>query len=122
MNIPVMIDRALQALAKMAMEPEWEAIFEPNSYGFRPGRSLHDAMSQIHRYTSQKEKYILDADIKGCFDNINHQKLHSKIHTIPYIKYLINGWLKMGVLNEERGFEPTKAGTPQGGVITPPTK
>lgn len=119
LGIPTMYDRAFQALTKMALEPEWEAIFEPNSYGFRPGRSLHDAMVKVHHYTSQKEKYILDADIKGCFDNINHQKLLSKIRTIPYIKYLIKGWLKMGVLNEERGFEPTKAGTPQGGVISP---
>jgi RNA-directed DNA polymerase len=119
LGIPTMLDRAVQALTKMAIEPEWEAIFEPNSYGFRPGRSLHDAMSQIHRYTSQKEKYILDADIKGCFDNINHQKLLSKIQTIPLIKHRIKRWLEMGVINEERGFEPTKAGTPQGGVISP---
>src|SRR3989475_13192862 len=62
LGIPTMLDRATQALAKMAIEPEWEAIFEPNSYGFRPGRSLHDAMAQIHRITCVKEKYILDAD------------------------------------------------------------
>jgi RNA-directed DNA polymerase len=119
LGIPTMLDRALQALAKMAIEPEWEAIFEPHSYGFRPGRSLHDAMSQIHQYTCQKEKYILDADIKGCFDNINHQRLLSKIQAIPFIKHLVEGWLKMGVMNEEKEFEPTKAGTPQGGVISP---
>jgi len=119
LGIPTMLDRSLQALTKMVIEPEWEAIFEQNSYGFRPGRSLHDAMSQVHQYTRQKEKYILDADIQGCFDNINHQKLLSKIQTVPIIKHLIEGWLKMGVMNEERGFEPTKAGTPQGGVISP---
>jgi len=119
LGIPTMIDRALQALTKMALEPEWEAIFEPNSYGFRPGRSLHDAMSKVHQYTCQKEKYILDADIKGCFDNINHQKLLAKIQTVSTIKHLLKGWLEMGVLNEEREFEPTKAGTPQGGVISP---
>ncbi len=108
LGIPTMFDRALQALTKMAIEPEWEAIFEPHSYGFRPGRSLHDAMSQIHQYTCQKEKYIFDADIKGCFDNINHQKLLSKIQTISLINHLIKGWLKMGVLNEDKGFDQQK--------------
>jgi RNA-directed DNA polymerase len=121
LGIPVMLDRALQALVKMAIEPEWEAIFEPHSYGFRPGRSAHDAMSQIHHYTCQKEKYILDADIKGCFDNINHKKLLSKIKTTSSIKHLIKGWLKAGVIDENGGFTSTEAGTPQGGVITPPT-
>jgi RNA-directed DNA polymerase len=62
-----MMDRARQALAKIALEPEWEAVFEPNSYGFRPGRSCHDAIEQIHT-ALRKERYILEADIKGCFD------------------------------------------------------
>lgn len=119
LGIPVMLDRALQALIKMTLEPEWEAIFEPHSYGFRPGRSAHDAMSQIHYYTRVKEKYILDADIKECFDNINHEKLLTKIKTISSIKHLIKGWLKAGVIDQEGGFAPTEAGTPQGGVISP---
>ena len=59
-----MMDRARQALAKMALEPEWEAVFEPNSYGFRPGRSCHDAIEQIFT-AMRKEKYVLEADIKG---------------------------------------------------------
>ena len=70
LGIPTMMDRARQALAKMALEPEWEAVFEPNSYGFRPGRSCHDAIEQIHT-AMRKEKYILEADIKGCFDSID---------------------------------------------------
>ncbi len=119
LGIPTMLDRSIQALTKMAIEPEWEAIFEPHSYGFRLGRSVQDAMSQIHRYTCQKEKYILDADIKGCFDNINHKKLLAKIKTTSGIKHLIQGWLKAGVMNEDGGSETTKAGTPQGGVISP---
>src|SRR5258708_40045505 len=117
-----MMDRALEALVKMAMEPEWEAIFEPHSYGFRPGRSAQDALSKIHALTGKKEKYVLDADIKGCFDNINHQKLLSKMKTMPGIRRLVRGWLKAGVIDKEGGFAPTVAGTPQGGVITPPTK
>jgi RNA-directed DNA polymerase len=68
LGIPTMTDRARQALAKMVLEPEWEAVFEPNSYGFRPGRGCHDAIEQIHR-ALHGEKYILEADIKGCFDS-----------------------------------------------------
>jgi RNA-directed DNA polymerase len=67
LGIPTMVDRARQALAKMVLEPEWEAVFEPNSYGFRPGRGCHDAIEQIHT-VMRKEKYVLEADIKGCFD------------------------------------------------------
>ena len=68
LGIPVMEDRARQALVKMALEPEWEAKFEPHSYGFRPGRSCHDAMEAIHRYTRSVPKYVLDADISKCLD------------------------------------------------------
>jgi RNA-directed DNA polymerase len=79
LGIPVMLDRALQALAKLALEPEWEARFEPNSYGFRPARSAHDAIAAIFDATCKKDKYVLDADIAGCFDNIaqNHSWLNS---------------------------------------------
>src|SRR5215470_251502 len=66
LGIPVMIDRADQALAKLALEPQWEAKFEANSYGFRPGRSAHDAIGAIFNNIQAKSKYVLDADIKGC--------------------------------------------------------
>src|SRR5258708_684443 len=69
LGIPVMIDRACQALAKQALEPQWEAKFEANSYGFRPGRSAHDAIEAIFSNICLKSKYVLDADIKGCFDH-----------------------------------------------------
>ena len=71
LGIPVMGDRAGQALAKLALEPEWEAKFEPNSYGFRPGRSCHDAVEAIFASIKYRPRYVLDADIKGCFDNID---------------------------------------------------
>lgn len=71
MGIPTIYDRALQTLVKLTLEPEWEARFEPNSYGFRPGRSCHDAIEAIFNSTCKETKYILDADIAGCFDNIN---------------------------------------------------
>jgi len=64
-----MLDRAHQALAKLALEPQWEARFEPNSYGFRPGRSCHDAIEAIYLAVSKQNYYVLDADIKGCFDH-----------------------------------------------------
>ena len=71
LGIPTMYDRAMQALTKLALEPEWEAKFEPNSYGFRPGRSCHDAIGAIFIAINHKSKYVLDADIAKCFDKIN---------------------------------------------------
>ena len=75
LGIPTMYDRATQALVKLALEPEWEARFEPNSYGFRPGRSCHDAIEAIFLALHLKAKYVLDADIAKCFDRINHGEL-----------------------------------------------
>jgi RNA-directed DNA polymerase len=83
LGIPTMYDRALQALVKMALEPEWEARFEPNSYGFRAGRSCHDAIEAIFTAIHQKAKYALDADIAACFDCINHEALLKKLNTFP---------------------------------------
>src|SRR5215467_15712502 len=98
LGIPTMMERAKQALVKMALEPEWEAVFEPNSYGFRPGRSAHDAIEQIHNCIRRKPKYVLDADIKGCFDHINQTALLKKLHTFPRMSQAIRAWLKAGVL------------------------
>ncbi len=79
LSIPTMNDRAAQALLKLALEPEWEARFEPNSCGFRPGRTVHDAIAAIFDNIKLKQKYVLDADIEKCFDRINHVKLLEKI-------------------------------------------
>src|SRR5690348_13772454 len=98
LGIPVMFDRACQALAKAALEPQWEAKFEANSYGFRPGRGVHDAIGAIFNGIRAKSKYVLDADIKGCFDNIDHQALLEKLHTYPAMRRLVKGWLKAGVM------------------------
>lgn len=118
LGIPTMYDRALQALVKMVLEPEWEAKFEPNSYGFRPGRSCHDAIGAIFTSINQKSKYVLDADISKCFDRINHDKLLSKLNTFPTLRRQIRAWLKAGVMDGKKLF-PTDEGTPQGGVISP---
>ena len=118
LGIPTMFDRAMQALVKLALEPEWEAKFEPNSYGFRPGRGCHDAIQAIFNYTRLKPKFVLDADIEKCFDRIDHDKLMAKLSTIPTIAKLIRGWLKAGIF-EKGEVSPSEAGTPQGGVISP---
>ena len=118
LGIPTMYDRALQALVKLAIEPEWEARFEPNSYGFRPGRSCHDAVEAIFLAIRYKAKYVLDADIAKCFDKINHGELLKKINTFPTLKRQIGAWLKSGVMDGKQLF-PTSEGTPQGGVISP---
>src|ERR1043165_7710323 len=119
LGIPVMEDRARQSLVKAALEPEWEARFEPNSYGFRPGRSAHDAIEAIFLGTRLKPKYVLDADIAKCFDRINHNALLNKLQTYPQMRRAIKAWLKAGVMEGEELF-PTEEGTPQGGDTTPP--
>jgi RNA-directed DNA polymerase len=118
LGIPVMDDRASQALVKLALEPEWEAKFEPNSYGFRPGRGCHDALVAIYIDIHQKPKYVLDADISKCFDHINHQALLDKLATFPTLRCIIAQWLKAGMMEDETLF-PTTEGVPQGGVISP---
>jgi RNA-directed DNA polymerase len=118
LGIPAIEDRARQALVKLVLEPEWEAKFEPNSYGFRPARSCHDAIEAIYRQIRLVPKWVLDADIAGCFDNINHEALLGKLGTFPKLRRVIKAWLKSGVLDEGTLF-PTEEGTPQGGVISP---
>ncbi|MHC0068369.1 group II intron reverse transcriptase/maturase [Nostoc sp. UIC 10890] len=118
LGIPTIFDRALQALVKLALEPEWEARFEPHSYGFRPGRSCHDAIEAIFNCICTKAKYVLDADIAQCFDGINHDSLLRKINTFPTLSRQLKAWLKSGVMDRGNLF-PTDKGTPQGGVISP---
>jgi RNA-directed DNA polymerase len=118
LGIPTMYDRALQALVKLALEPEWEARFEPNSYGFRPGRSCHDAIEAIFGSIKQRAKFVLDADIAKCFDRINQEALLDKLQTFPLMRRVMKAWLKAGVLDGDTLF-PTEEGTPQGGVISP---
>ncbi|AOY80180.1 group II intron reverse transcriptase/maturase [Moorena producens JHB] len=118
LGIPTMYDRALQALAKQALEPEWEEKFEPNSYGFRPGRSCHDSIEAIFNFINKKPKWVLDADIAKCFDKINHDALLTKLNTYPSMRRLIKSWLKAGVMDKGI-FSHTNEGTPQGGVISP---
>ena len=119
LSIPTIQDRAVQMLVKLALEPEWEAVFEPNSYGFRPGRSCHDAIAAIFNQLAHKKKWILDADIAKCFDKINHKYLLSKLgDCLVTFRRQIKKWLKSGYMEDKELF-PTNEGTPQGGVISP---
>jgi RNA-directed DNA polymerase len=119
LGIPAMRDRALQALAKLALEPEGEAKFEPNSYGFRLGRSCHDAIAMIRLVVRLKPRYVLDADIAKCFDRINHGALLEKLSTFPTLRRAVKGWLKAGIMDSGELFPHSAEGTPQGGVLSP---
>lgn len=117
LGIPTIKDRIRQAIIKATLEPEWEARFEQNSYGFRPGRNCKDAIGQIYLTLRHKtgSEWVLDADLSGCFDNIAHTPL---LDRIPVFDEVIRKWLKAGVV--EWGQQTvSEKGTPQGGVISP---
>ena len=117
LSIPVMHDRALQTLYKIALEPLAETRADKNSYGFRPRRSCNDAIAGCFQLLCRKisPQWIFEADIKACFDNIRHDWI---LKNIPVNKTILNEWLKAGYIEKKRLF-PTKLGTPQGGTISP---
>lgn len=119
LGIPTIKNRVAQAVVKNALEPSWEARFEPNSYGFRPGRGCHDAIDQCWLRLNRRKthRWVFDADIKGAFDNINHEFILEAVGRIPG-RELIKTWLKAGYVEEEI-FHATASGVPQGGVISP---
>ncbi|QXZ12854.1 group II intron reverse transcriptase/maturase [Pseudomonas sp. AO-1] len=117
LGIPTMTDRAMQALYLLALAPIAETTGDPNSYGFRIERSTADAMGQLFICLSKKvsAEWVLEADIKGCFDHINHDWL---IVNVPTDKTILRKWLKAGVIHKGQ-LQATDAGTPQGGIISP---
>ena len=117
LGIPVMSDRAMQALHLLALAPIAETTADPDSYGFRPERSTADAMSQCFKVLSFKRspQWILEGDIKGCFDHISHSWMGQNI---PMDKTVLHQWLKAGYV-EKRILFPTEEGTPQGGIVSP---
>ena len=119
LGIPPIRDRALQGMVKNALEPSWEAQFEGTSYGFRPGRSAQDAICRVYQLSmpTRRRKWVVDADIEGAFDNIDHGHLLKTIGPAPG-RELVRQWLKAGYV-DGGVFHPTDAGTPQGGVISP---
>jgi RNA-directed DNA polymerase len=121
LGIPVIADRCHQGRVRNALEPEWEARFEPRSYGFRPGRSCQDAAQAIFmtcRGSRAKRVWALDADLASAFDKIDHDRLLEALGSFP-ARDMIRDWLKAGVFEAGKGFAPTEEGTPQGGVISP---
>lgn len=120
LGIPVIVDRTMQARVTAALEPEWEARFEPRSYGFRPGRSCQDAIQAIFNTVKGRNpvrRWVLDADLKAAFDRIDHQHLLGQLGGFP-AREQVEGWLTAGVVEQGR-FTPTEEGTPQGGVVSP---
>jgi RNA-directed DNA polymerase len=120
LGIPVIVDRVLQARVVNALEPQWEARFEPRSFGFRPGRGCHDAIEAIYwtlNGPSPKRRWILDADLTAAFDRIDHGQVLSALDSFPG-KGLVAQWLRAGVV-ENGLFTATDEGAPQGGVISP---
>lgn len=117
LGIPTMRDRAMQALHLLALEPVAESTGDPNSFGFRQGRSTPDAMSQNFICLAKKysPEWVMEADIKGCFDHIDHDWL---VTHVRMDKAILRKWLKAGILYRGQ-YEPTEEGTPQGGIISP---
>ena len=117
LGIPTFSDRAQQALHLLALEPIAEIRADKNSYGFRPKRSIHDAIGQCHIVLSKKAspKWVLEGDIKSCFDKISHQWLENNV---PMDKFILKQWLKAGYM-EKDAFHQTEEGTPQGGIASP---
>jgi RNA-directed DNA polymerase len=117
LGIPTMKDRAMQALQLLALEPIAETMADPNSYGFRKERSCADAIGQCFILLSQKQAapWILEGDIKSCFDQISHEWL---LAHVPMDKNLLRKWLTAGYM-ERSVLHPTEEGTPQGGIISP---
>jgi RNA-directed DNA polymerase len=117
LGIPTMKDRAMQALYLLALEPIAETTGDPNSYGFRPARSTADAMEHLHQVLSLPSgaEWILEGDIRSCFDQISHEWL---LAHIPMDKRILHTWLKAGFI-EGSVFHETEAGTPQGGICSP---
>ena len=118
LGIPVLLDRCHQQRVRHALEPEWEARFEPRSYGFRPGRGCHDAIAAIYNVCKgpmARRVWALDADLAAAFDRIDHDHLLAQLGSFP-ARDLIRDWLKAGVFEAGKGFAPTGEGTSQGGL------
>ena len=122
LGIATIRDRVAQASLKLVLEPILEADFHPCSYGFRPNRRAHDAVAEIHHFTSRSYEWIVEGDIKACFDEISHPALMSRVRQRvgdKRVLALIKAFLKAGVLTEDGTLSDTNAGTPQGSILSP---
>src|SRR6478752_4131903 len=127
LGIPTVTDRVVQASLKLVLEPSFEAGFLPCSYGFRPRRRAHDAVAAV-RYLATRPRcyeWVVEGDIKACFDEIDHTALMGRVRRRvgdSRVLALVKAFLKAGILTEDAGLEDSTAGTPQGGILTPPTQ
>ena len=122
LGIPTVRDRVVQASLKLVLEPIFEADFKPVSYGFRPGRRAQDAIAEIHFFTSRSYEWVVEGDIKACFDEIDHTALMGRVRDRigdKRVLGLVKAFLKAGVLGEDGVERDTVAGTPQGGILSP---
>ena len=122
LGIPTIADRVVQASLKLVLEPIFEADFRPCSYGFRPNRRAQDAISEIHIFGTNKYEWVLECDIKACFDEISHTALMDRLRVRikdKSICSLVKAFLKSGIFTELGDREETLTGTPQGGILSP---
>lgn len=122
LGIPTVTDRVVQAALKLVLEPIFEADFAPCSYGFRPNRRAQDAIAEIHHYATNSYRWVLEADIEACFDNIDHAALMDRLRRRigdKRVLALIKSFLKAGVMTTTGTREGTITGTPQGGILSP---
>jgi RNA-directed DNA polymerase len=122
LGIPTIADRVVQASLKLVLEPIFEADFVPCSYGFRPGRRAHDAMAETRFLASKTYEWVLEGDIKACFDEISHPALMDRVRARiadKRVLALVKAFLKAGILTEAGTSRETVTGTPQGGILSP---
>jgi RNA-directed DNA polymerase len=122
LGIPTVADRVVQASLKAVLEPIFEADFKPCSYGFRPNRRAHDAIAEIHHFGTRGYQWVLEADIKSCFDEISHTALMDRLRVRIKDKRvcaLVKAFLKSGIFTELGDREESPTGTPQGGILSP---
>jgi RNA-directed DNA polymerase len=125
--VPALCDRVVQAALKLVLEPIFEADFQPCSYGFRPGRRAQDAIAEIHFLTTFPRSYewIVEADIKACFDELSHSAILDRVRRRirdKRVLALVKAFLKAGIMSEQGRLKGTVTGTPQGGILTAPTQ
>src|SRR5215472_10199295 len=122
LGIATITDRVVQASLKLVREPIFEADFLPCSYGFRPGRRTHDAVAEVHHFTSRTYEWVVEGDIKACFDEISHCALLDRVRARvgdKRVLALVKAFLKSGILGEDREFRDTDTGTAQGSILSP---
>jgi RNA-directed DNA polymerase len=124
-TIPTLADRVVQGALKLVLEPVFEADFQPCSYGFRPNRRAQDAIAEIHHLATSGYAVVLEADIRACFDEIDHTALMERVRARikdKRVLALVKAFLKAGVMTATGDREDSLTGTPQGGILTPPTQ